>query len=97
MKLDCLDGLDYNDNMTWQIQEAKNKLSEVVDTSISKGPQIISRRGRNTAVLMSYEDYQALTKNKVSVKDAIMALDISQLDIARDTSTTGRATPIVFN
>ena len=83
--------------MTWQIQEAKNKLSEVVDTSISKGPQIISRRGRNTAVLMSYEDYQTLTKNRVSVKEAIMALDISQLDTVRDKSATGRTTPVVFN
>lgn len=83
--------------MTWQLQDAKNKLSEVVDTSISKGPQIISRRGKNTAVLLSYEEYKKLTNKKKTVKEALMALDISQLDLTRDKSITGRATPIELN
>jgi prevent-host-death family protein len=83
--------------MTWQLQEAKNKLSEVVDTSINKGPQIISRRGRNTAVVISYEEYRALKGQKLSVKDALMALDLSQLDLNRDRSVNGRATPIELN
>jgi antitoxin Phd len=82
--------------MTWQLQDAKNKFSEVVETSQSKGPQIISRRGKNTAVLMSYDEYQKLTAKK-SVKKALMAMDISQLDLTRDRSTTGRATPFEFN
>jgi prevent-host-death family protein len=83
--------------MTWQLQDAKNKLSEVVDTSILKGPQIISRRGKNTAVLLSYEEYKKLTNKKKTVKEALMAMDISQLDLTRDKSSTGRATPFEFN
>jgi prevent-host-death family protein len=83
--------------MTWQLQDAKNKLSEVVNTSITNGPQIISRRGKNTAVLLSYEEYKKLTNKKKTVKDALMAVDISQLDLTRDNSTTGRATPIELN
>lgn len=79
--------------MTWQLQDAKNKLSEVVDTSITNGPQIISRRGHNTAVLMSYVEYQKLTSKKKTVKEALMAADLSQLDLTRDKSPTGRATP----
>lgn len=83
--------------MTWQLQDAKNKLSEVVNTSITKGPQIISRRGKNTAVLLSYEEYKQLTNKKKTVKEALMAMDISQLDLTRDKSSTGRATPLEFN
>jgi len=83
--------------MTWQLQDAKNKLSEVVNTSILKGPQFISRRGKNTAVLLSYEEYQELISKRKSVKDALMALDISQLDLTRDKSITGRATPFELN
>jgi prevent-host-death family protein len=79
--------------MTWQLQDAKNKLSEVVNTSIINGPQIISRRGHNTAVLISYKEYQKLTSKKKSVKEAIMAMDLSKLDLSRDKSPTGRATP----
>lgn len=78
--------------MTWQLQDAKNKFSEVVETTLRQGPQIISRRGKNTAVLMSYEDYAKLTK-PLSVKEALMAADLSMLDLTRDKSTTGRATP----
>jgi prevent-host-death family protein len=80
--------------MTWQLQEAKNKLSEVVDSSINKGPQIISRRGRNAAVVISFEDYKRLTQKKKTVKDALLAMDISQLNLTRDTSIEGRATPV---
>jgi antitoxin Phd len=82
--------------MTWQLQDAKNRLSEVVDTSLSKGPQIISRRGKNTAVLLSYGDYQKLTTKTKSVKSALMGMDISSLDLTRDRSQSGRATPIKF-
>lgn len=82
--------------MTWQLQDAKNKLSQVVDTSILNGPQIISRRGKNTAVLLSYEEYKKLTKKK-TVKEALMLMDISQLDLTRDKSSTGRAKPLKFD
>jgi antitoxin Phd len=78
--------------MTWQLQDAKNKLSEVVDSSISKGPQIISRRGRNTAVVMSYEDYQRYVTPKRSLKKALMSSAFDELVINRDESVSGRAT-----
>jgi len=77
--------------MTWQLQDAKNKLSELVETSISKGPQIISRRGKDTAVLMSYEDYQRYTKPKKNLKHLLMNSGFHELDLTRDKSTTGRA------
>ena len=82
--------------MTWQLQEAKNKLSEVVETTLSDGPQIISRRGKNTVVLMSYDEYKRLTKKK-TIKEVLMSSDLSSLDLQRDKSTEGRATPIDFD
>lgn len=82
--------------MTWQLQDAKNKFSEVVETTLQHGPQIISRRGKKTVVVITYEEYQK-TNHKKSVKDALMALDISQLDLTRDRSITGRATPFEFD
>ncbi|HTE57622.1 MAG TPA: type II toxin-antitoxin system Phd/YefM family antitoxin [Verrucomicrobiae bacterium] len=76
------------------MQDAKNKLSEVVDTSISKGPQIISRRGRNTAVVMSYEDYRRHITPKKGLKKLLMSTDLDELDLARDQSVSGRATDL---
>jgi prevent-host-death family protein len=71
---------------------AKNKLSEVVDTSIKSGPQIISRRGRNTAVIMSYEDYLRYVTPMKGLKKALMSTGFDILNITRDKSVSGRAT-----
>ena len=38
---------------TWQLQEAKCKLSEVVERALSEGPQGITVRGEPAAVLIS--------------------------------------------
>lgn len=42
----------------WQLQEAKAKFSEVVNTAAKKGPQIITRRGVDTAVVVAYSEWQ---------------------------------------
>jgi len=41
----------------WSLQDAKNKLSEVVDAAVHGVPQLVTRRGVKTAVVMSYRDY----------------------------------------
>jgi prevent-host-death family protein len=48
----------------WQFQEAKNKLSEVVNRALKLGAQIITRRGEEVAVVLSYSDYQKLQKSQ---------------------------------
>jgi prevent-host-death family protein len=42
---------------TWQLQNAKNRFSELVDRALTDGPQIVSRRGKNVAVVLSFETY----------------------------------------
>lgn len=46
--------------MSWQVQEAKNRLSEVIKAATTKGPQIITVRGKETAVVLSEREYRAL-------------------------------------
>jgi prevent-host-death family protein len=41
---------------TWQLQEAKNKLSEVVDRAEREGPQTITRRGVPVAAVVSVRE-----------------------------------------
>ena len=48
--------------MNWQLQEAKNKLSQVIDMTLCDGPQVITRRGREVVVIMSIKEYE---KNKL--------------------------------
>jgi antitoxin Phd len=43
---------------TWQLQEAKAKLSEVIETARNNGPQIITQRGEKRAVVLSFDDWE---------------------------------------
>jgi prevent-host-death family protein len=72
----------------WQLQEAKNKLSEVVDSAIKKGPQLITRRGEDAVVVLSCADYRKMTasREKLSVFFQRSPLKDGRLDLTRDKS-----------
>ena len=44
----------------WQLQEAKNRLSAVVEEALKQGPQVITKRGIETAVVISCAEYRRL-------------------------------------
>jgi len=46
----------------WQLQEAKNRLSTVVQEARRGTPQTITLRGTPAAVVVSFEKYQELTR-----------------------------------
>ena len=46
--------------MSWQLQSAKNRLSEVVSKASTEGPQVITVRGKETAVILSIEEFRKL-------------------------------------
>jgi antitoxin Phd len=72
----------------WQLQEAKSKLSAVVEEALSAGPQLITRRGVETAVLLSYADYQQLLLNRQKLSDFFQQSPLVgvDLDLTRDAS-----------
>ena len=70
----------------WQLQEAKNRFSELVDTALSEGPQVVTRHGRDTVVVVPVETYRGLTKPRESLVEffARSPLRGARLDLARD-------------
>ena len=44
----------------WPVQEAKSRFSELIDQSLSNGPQVVTRHGRATAVVIPYAQWRAL-------------------------------------
>ena len=48
----------------WQVQQAKTRLSEVIERARTEGPQTITRHGAERAVVLSIEDYRALVAHK---------------------------------
>jgi prevent-host-death family protein len=45
---------------TWQLQEAKARLSELIKQASTEGPQTITMRGEPTAVVISKTEYERL-------------------------------------
>lgn len=73
----------------WQLQEAKNKLSQVVDHALQVGPQIITLRGKEAAVVLSFEEYKRLTKTDTGLVDFFRGSPLvgEDLDLERSTDT----------
>ena len=46
----------------WQLQEAKNRLSALVDAAVSGEPQKVTRRGKPAVVIIASEDYERLRR-----------------------------------
>jgi len=65
----------------WQLQEAKNRLSEVVDKAISQGPQIVSRRGKEAVIILSIEDYRKMNKPKKDLVEFFRKSPLYGLDL----------------
>ncbi|MBU0698979.1 MAG: type II toxin-antitoxin system Phd/YefM family antitoxin [Pseudomonadota bacterium] len=53
----------------WQLQEAKNRFSEVIEKALRSGPQVVTRRGVETVVIISVKDYQKLTQPTKNLVD----------------------------
>jgi len=74
---------------TWQMQEAKARMAEVVKRAQTQGPQEITVHGRPAAVLLSKQDYDQLTGSGESLA-AFMArsplVGLDDLEFERDNS-----------
>jgi antitoxin Phd len=59
---------------SWQVQDAKARFSEFLNASIKKGPQVVTRRGVETAVLVTIEEWQRLQRAaRPSLKEWLLA------------------------
>jgi len=64
----------------WQLQEAKAMFSEVVKASVTK-PQIISVRGKDTAVIISISEYQKLVRPRQKFFDFIQDSPLRDINL----------------
>jgi prevent-host-death family protein len=70
--------------VSWQLQEAKQKFSELVRRALEDGPQVVTRRGEEVVVVVPAEEFRRLTGDKPNFKEFLMsAPDLSVLDLER--------------
>ena len=59
---------------TWQVQDAKARFSELLETSLTEGPQIVTRRGVEAAVLVPIDEWRRLEKRaRPDLKELLLA------------------------
>jgi len=74
-------------NKTWQLQDAKNRFSELIDKALREGPQRVTRRGHPVAVVMSSEEYENLAGRKTeSLLEFFQASPFAELPIDAERS-----------
>jgi prevent-host-death family protein len=71
--------------MPWQLQEAKNRFSEVVREARTSGPQIITVRGQEAAVVISPEQFHHRTRTEGSLVEFLRNSPLAgvELDLGR--------------
>ncbi|MEQ9643683.1 MAG: type II toxin-antitoxin system Phd/YefM family antitoxin [Alphaproteobacteria bacterium] len=58
----------------WPVQDAKARFSELLESCATDGPQIVTKRGIETAVLLPVEEWHRLTAAaRPSLKDLLLA------------------------
>lgn len=65
----------------WQLQEAKAKFSEVVNEAVQHGPQIITKHGVETALLISLNDYKRINKKESKISQFFRNSPLSNLKL----------------
>ncbi len=55
----------------WALQDAKNKLSEVVTAAAGGEPQIVTRRGIETAVIISHHEFERVSGGRATTHGSL--------------------------
>jgi antitoxin Phd len=72
---------------SWKLEDAKARFSEVVRLAGTDGPQLVTVRGREAAVILAPEAYRQLlpkSKDNVSLFEFLQGLDFSEIDTERE-------------
>jgi prevent-host-death family protein len=59
--------------VSWQLQEAKQKFSELVRRALEDGPQVVTRRGEEVVVVVAAEEFRRMSEQKPDFKEYLMS------------------------
>jgi prevent-host-death family protein len=82
---------------SWQVQDAKARFSEFLEDTLRKGPQIVTRRGVEAAVLVPIEQWRRLQEaSRPSLKQLLLAPGPRLGDALPSRRTLKRRAPAAF-
>ena len=81
----------------WPVQDAKSRFSELLDTTLSEGPQIVTKRGVETAVLVPIEQWRRLERmTRLDLKQLLLAPEARTEDLVPPRGRHRRRSPLVL-
>jgi prevent-host-death family protein len=78
----------------WQIQDAKQRFSEMIRAVTSEGPQVITRHGEDVAVVVDIGEYRRLTRPSVDLAGVLLGgpkLDGESVDVFAEVEAERKA------
>jgi antitoxin Phd len=66
---------------TWPVQEAKARFSEFLETCLREGPQLVTRRGQDAAVLVPLSEWERLTHAAKPTLKELLLTDFARADL----------------
>ena len=81
-----------NSMIKWQLQDAKNRFSELVRKAREEGPQVITLHGRDAVVVVSANEYGKLSRPRGNLVDFFRKSPLVgvELDLVRSLDTGRR-------
>jgi antitoxin Phd len=59
---------------SWQLQDAKSRFSEFLNAALKQGPQVVTRRGVETAVLVPIEEWRRMQRaSRPGIKELLLS------------------------
>ena len=82
---------------SWQVQDAKARFSEFLDASLRKGPQLVTRRGIETAALVPIEEWNRLQlAGRQSLKGLLLSSESRFEDVIPERGMLRRRAAVKF-
>lgn len=79
---------------SWPVQDAKARFSEMLDACIKEGPQLVTRRGTETAVLVPLAEWKRLNRAARPSLKALLLSDLGRGDLELPKRGTARRRPV---
>ena len=81
---------------TWPVQDAKSRFSELLDTALAEGPQIVTKRGVETAVIVPIEHWRKLERmTRPDLKQLLLTPEARTEDLVPPRIQHRRRSPLV--
>ena len=81
----------------WPVQDAKSRFSELLDTTLAEGPQIVTKRGVEAAVLVPIEQWRNLERmTRPNLKELLLTPEARTEDLVPQRGKHRRRSPVVM-